>query len=362
MFPLSMKESSGTLGAREIIKRVVPYSKRFNEVPKKITDDTLAILIDEGLASTASPDPHVATRQAREAGKRVVILPLEHRIPREKGDRIVKDVNPKNYLYLDSAPVIRDALRLSKDFAKLAKKRWGLPDGLSIDKVTRLTDQISEMSGMYPYFQIKAAVKNREGKPPLGFYWVARDGRPRVVTWMRSIKGNELFADYNAKRFSVELDKKFYGDTIKVTVQSQSKPRKEYDIWLTYLPIFSSNDREQHSYWRKLESSDRSPDAGYRGKAHKKRGVKSVLFTAYAICGYGAAAVRLRNNHESGFGREIQVNPFPIPTDNGKDLVRILREQTIIGKRGLNMTEMDRLIGADTMNVGYDTNFANWTK
>ncbi len=357
-----MDEPSGTLGLRKIIEKSISHSNRFKEMPKKITDDVISVLIDEGLAFTADTDPYKAAKNIREADNKIVVLPLEHRITREKSNQIIKDVNPENYLYVDSIPVIKDALILSKDFAKLAGKEWSLPKDVDVDKVTRLTDKIAEMSGMYPYFQVKAAFGNRKGNPPIGFYWVGNDGRPRVVTWMRSIRGHEHFADYRTGEFLLELDKKFYGKTMKFTAPSQSNPKKSYDFWIKYLPIFSSGDRKQHSYWRKLSTTDNNPDAGYRGKAHEKRETECIFFTVYAISGYDSAAVRLRKDHELGKDKEIQVNPFPQLTGKGKVLLKILREQTIIGKRGLNVTEMDYLIGADTVNNNYDYNFVNWTR
>ena len=358
-----MAEPSGTLGANEIISRIVPLSRRYrHDPPESVTDVVLANLIDEGLAFTASPDPFQAAQDVREAGERVVILPLEHRIPSEKSNKMVKTVNPDNYLYIDSAPVLRQALRESMDFAAMANKEWGLPEGISIDDVRTLTDRVAQMTGIYPYFQIKSAVSQRQENPPIGFYWVPIDRRPRVITWMRAIKGQELYERYRREDFPLELDKEFYGDTIKCTVPSHSDPDKVYDFWWLDLPISPPGSKEQHSKWRRIEPTDNNPDSGYRGLGHKRRTKKTVFLTAYSICGYIAAGVRLRETEELGPGMLIQVNPVPLMKKQGRELVRRLREQTIVGRRGLNMTEMDYMIGADTLNNGYDHNFVNWTR
>jgi|ETNmetMinimDraft_2_1059921.scaffolds.fasta_scaffold12516_2 hypothetical protein len=356
-----MKEASGSLGARAIVEKVIPRSKKFDEMPKQLTDDVIARLIDEELAFTPSSNPYEAAHQLRNAGERVVVLPLEHRIDRDKGNKIIKKVSPRHYLHLDSPNVIQDALVLARDHAEIEGTPWELPDGKSIADITRMSDKVAQAGGLYPYYQIKAATAQKRTDPPVGMYWVPGDGRPRVITWSRSIKGHELFSQYTQGNFEMELDKEFYGKTMKVTVPSQTKKDKIYDYWILHIPAFGAKDKRQHSEWRKLDVNDRIPDAGYRGQAHQQREAKSVFFTAYAICGYDESARRMRETHELGDGVEIRVNPFPFLTSEGKELLRILREQTIVGRQGLNMTEMDRLIGADTVNRSYDRNFANWT-
>lgn len=357
-----------SLKAREMVEKVIPYSKRIERIPKRVTKELLAILAEEGLTVAASPNPYDAAKQIREAGNRIVILPLEHRITQEEGNRIVKAVNPQNYLYLDSARTIEAALELSKDYATKSGKKWSLPGGLKPGDISRLTDTVCEMSGMHPYFLIKADLDERgeDKNPAIGFYWIGGFGsdiRPRVVTWMRAINGHDFFREYREGRFPMKLDKAFYGgNNMKFTVPSDSDKKRVYNFWLTHLPIFTKDDRRKHSYWRKLETSDNNPDAGYKGLAQRNREPSSLFFTSYAISGYDAAADRLRKSHELGNGMEIQISPFPMLTKNGEELVRLLGEQTLIGNKPLSMTEKEPLIGADTKNNGYGHNFFHWTK
>jgi hypothetical protein len=363
------EESSGTLGLRKIVAQAIKGSRKFRSVPKRITPDFLARLVRADYAFTASRHPIGAAEDIRKADGRIVILPLEFRVDKEESDRIVKSATPRNYLNLNSAPVVRDALELARQFAG-----WGehlAPSGFKVEDVKRLTDKIAEMSGMYPYFLIRAATeRKREGvannrvNPPIGFYWTApNDRRPHVVTWMRAIKGHELFAKYRAGEFPLELGKEIYAKTIKATVPSQSHKGKVYDFWLVELPAYLPHDRKQHSGWRRLETSDNNPDAGFRGLAHRKRKGKSVFFTAYSIAAYDAIAVRIRETREMGARVDVQVNPFPLLTPKGRELVRTLRENTIVAGRGLNVSEMDGMIGIDTAGLNsFDYNFTNWTR
>lgn len=358
-----MSEASGALGLKEIVARVIPYSKTFKgNPPQRITDEVLTTLINENLAFTTSSDPFEAVSQIRKAGNKIAILPLEFRIDKEMSDKIVKDISPENYLNMDSVPVVRKAVEFSRDFAEMAKKPWSLPSGMSIEQIERMTDYIAESTGMYPYFQQKAAVDLRSGRPPIGFYWTGNDKRVRATTWMRCINGHEDYQKYKKEKFSLQLADKIYADTIQVVVKSQSNPRGTYKFNILRLPISKPGDRKQYSEWRKISVVGDVPDEIYRGKLHKKRGTENIFFCSYCISGYDAIADRLYRNKERGDDMQIQVNPFPILTKNGAELVRLLREQTIVGRHSLNMTVMDYLIGADTVNNKYDYNFVNWRR
>lgn len=365
VFPLLMKDASGTLGLNGILAKIIPYSKKFKkQPPKRITDDVLAALIDEGLSFTASSDPFEAVKQIRNVGQGVVLLPLEYRIGPEMGNRIVKDICPTNYLNMDSVPVVREAVRLSRDFACMAKREWHLPSSMSTGSIERMTDQLAESTGMYPYFQQKAAVNLRSGNPPIGFYWTGNDKRVRATTWMRCINAHEYYQKHKKGQLYLELADKIYAHSVEVTVRSQSNPNRLYKFFMLRLPIFEKTDRKLHSEWRKISVTGNVPDEIWRGKMHLKRETENIFFGSYFIFAYDALADRLMRGHELGTGVEVQVNPFPILTPYGAELVRLLREQTIIGKRGLNMTEMDYLIGADTITNSkrYDGNFVNWRR
>ncbi|MCF7862138.1 hypothetical protein K9M79_07920 [Candidatus Woesearchaeota archaeon] len=349
-----MKEASGAKSAVDIVSGVLKYSQKYNEAPTAVTQEVIANLMYENLAFTTSTDPRVAAQQIRSAGEKIAILPLEHRITYAHGNKIIKNISGQHYLNLDAAPVLRESVDLADRFAQMAGKEYSRPDEI------RLNDRVMEMTGMYPYFQQKAATNQRKGKPAIGFYWTPQDGRPRFTTWMRCIKGHTLYGMYVGKAFDMELEKKIYADTIRATVPSQTHPDKVYDFWIKHLPIFEPDDRRQHSQWRWLETTDNNPDSGYRAGAHKQRKRSPVLFTSYAVAAFDAIAVRIRHTKECD-DRKIMINPFPQLTPNGREILKRLRNQTLIINKPLNVTEMDRIIGADTDVNGYDHNFTNWT-
>jgi len=365
IFLNSMVNASGTLGLKQIIARVIPLSETYKrERPKMITDEVLAVLVHEGLAFTTSPDPFEAVKQIRNAGKRVAILPLEHMKYRIISDIIVKDVYPENYLNMDSSPVVRRAIELSKNYAGVANKEWHLPKDVSID---RMTDRLAESIGMYPYFLQRAAAELNIGQPPLGFYWTGNDKRVRFTTWMRCINGHENYLRFKKGEYLMTLPEILYAHSAQITVASQSRPGDENTYTILRMPITSEKDEKQYSEWRKLSVVGDVPDDIWRAKAHLKRDTENILISSCVITGYDGVADRLLRNHELGAGIEMQVNPFPMLTPYGAELVRLLREQTIVGKRGLNMTDMDFLIGADTVTrdygtSNYDNNFVNWRR
>ncbi len=65
---------------------------------------------------------------------------------------------------------------------------------------------------------------------------------------------------------------------------------------------------------------------------------------------------RLKDKHELGPEVVLWINPFPIPKQGLAEYVRKLKEQAPIGRNGLGITEMDRLIGARLMSGDYDRN------
>ncbi|MBD3164043.1 hypothetical protein GF323_02500 [Candidatus Woesearchaeota archaeon] len=318
----------------------------------------LANLIAEGLAFTASSDISLAAEQIREAEGKLVILPLEHRITSEMSNHIVKSFSDEHYLNLNSAPVIYRAVAISEDIAHYAGKKWNVPKSMCRKS---LTDKLCESAMIYPYFLQRAAMDERGYKPAIGFYWTGNDGRKRGTTWMRSARGHDFFRLYKKGEFSINMPDKIYAGQALVAVPSISR-KKEYEIVIQNLPIFENNDIRQHSQWKKLSSYGDNSDAVWRGKMHKKSGYDPVFFSSYFIAVYDAAAEKIMRTHELGQDMEVRINPFPMLTVQGKKFFDYLQNNVIIGRKGLNLTEMDRLIGADTKNNGYDFNFVNWRR
>jgi len=180
---------------------------------------------------------------------------------------------------------------------------------------------------------------------------------------MRAIRGYEFFLDEKEGSATIELDGEFYGKNMAIKQAKAAKDKGTYRFQLSYLPIFRRGERTLYSYWRKLEGTDyESPDKGYRGVAHDKTGSTPVFTTYHEIGAFFKCGIRLQRDHELGEGIEIWVNPFPIEKPAMAEYVRKLREQAFIGRNGLNMTEMERLIGARLMLQKYDANFFHWSE
>jgi len=337
-------------------------------MPKRVDDNVIAALMTEGLMITGSTDISELVEQIDEADeKQIVWVPLEHRIPAEKSNKMIKSANQDHYLYLDSSPVIKEAVELARDFAAMTGKKFILPKSYDIKHRVEMTNELARSTGMYAYFLIKSALHQREGEPPIGAYWVPSDNRARAFTWMRAFRGYEIYLDHQDQGNVVTLDKEFYGRrNMRVkSVRSQTDKRKKYGPFdITNMPITTKANTEQYVYWRLMEGTcHASPDKGYRGCEHSKRRHNLVMWTKQEIGAFYVAAVRLRETQELSEGVEIQVNPFPMSRSNYKEFVRKLREQAPVGRNGLNMTEMDRLIGARLMlSENYDHNCAHWTK
>src|SRR3989344_1138607 len=362
------------LGPLERVARAITRSahrQKFLPLPKRVTPELIATLIHAGVAFTASSDPYIAAKQVREAGDRLAILPLDHRVSSEESNQVIKDVRAGWYLHIDSAPVVRMALQRSRDFATRLHKGWGLPENRTIDSVTHLSDGVLEMSGMYPKFQYAAAfddaIERKRGgtpiNPPIGLYWVGPDRKVRAITWMRSVNGHDKYRAARDDRINVTLDKEFYGrDSMSATVESESHLGTFYPLVLGLLPIFRAHDRKQHSSCRAFETTDNDPDARYRGRKDQRRSKKRYFISSNTIMIYDLCAQRLREEHELGQGVEIQINPFPEVRPFGREMIRFMNEQVLIGLGVPNLTETDRIVGADTINQGgYFKNFYNWT-
>ncbi len=365
VFPDSMRLASGSLGLKEIVGRVLPKSTKYRKLsnrPKAITDDVLAVLVHEGLAYTVSTDPFEAVKQIRKAGKRIAILPLEHRKYKTLSDKVVKDVSPKNYLNMNSAPVVRRAVELSRQEADRVGREWAIPSGVS---TSTITDKLVKATGMYPYFLQRAAAELRIDNPPIGYYWTGNDNRVRFTTWMRCVNGHENYLKSIKGQYYLELPKTLYAESAEIIVGSQSRPGDKNKFTMLRLPITSEENEKQYSEWMRFSVVGDVPDDIWRAKVHKQRDTENILMSSCVVSAYDGVNRRLRDKHELGVGIEIQINPFPILTANGAELVKLLKEQTLVGKRGLNMTEMDYLIGADTIGrqantSNYDNNFVNW--
>lgn len=367
--------ASGTIGLRAIVEQAVKGKRITKSLPARVVpDDFLAKMTREGYAFTASPNPYEAQAQiAACEPDRVVILPLEHRAEKEHSDMINKTFTSGSFLDLDHADALNNAIILAEQFYEngptLRVRQVQLIDSTSPKFIAR----ICEEQGIYPKWRIMGAAQERKQQvesgrymaPPLGFFFVGPDNIMKVITWKRAIGALDDHLAHQEGACPIQFGDTIYNGNITAEVISASHPRKTYVITYENLPIANQKDRSQFSGVYAMRIVDSTLDAAYRGRMHGKAGTRAVhLWTRNAIHGFYDLASRVTSTNECK-GKRIYINPFPMLRSDaslscdGATFDEKLKTQVIIGRRGLNVTEMDLQIGARVTQEGYWTVFRN---
>jgi len=363
------------LSLNEMVNTALKKVNYPKKISKRITHQFLDKLVNEGYVINLSPDPREAAEQIREeqSSDKLLWLSEEHRHDSKTGNRVRKGFG-KDYLHFDSAPVVRAAIRMSY-LEQLERFDTSLiPRGGNVNRANHLSDWVMQVTALYPYYLIKSAfnVRTDDENPvsPIGFVYSPNgkaDQKPRITTWMRLIKGHELYMMRGMDDFFIKMEDEVYARTVTFSAPSESDPNLVHLFTLDNLPIFYSDERAQYSHWLRMSVTDNSKDAIYNGRAHG--GANAYWFTSNDIAAFYLVSEQINKKKRRNDGRTVQINPFPLPTKEMKAFVSDLRKRVFVTnvdrqfnetRNALNMTEMDRLIGADTLNRGYDANFYNW--
>ena len=369
------EQASGTIGFRQIVENTVKGTRIAKSLPDRaIPDDYIAQMIRSGYAFTASPNPYEAQAQIAAAPEdRIVILPLEHRAEREHSNRINKTFTSEFFLDLDLADALNNAIESAADFHNSGSTRRVRQVQLIDSTAPKFIARICEEEGLYPKLRIQGAAQSRKQQlevgryisPPLGFFFIGSDNILKAVTWKRAIGGLEDHVSHQTAECPIHIGDKIYNGNAVATIGSSSRPKSKYIITYENLPIAHQNDTAQFSGVYAMRIVDSTLDAAYRGRMHGKSGNREVqLWTRNGCHGFYDIAARLSETNECP-GKRIYINPLPMLRRDaslgcdGYAFDEKLKTQTVVGRRGLNVTEMDQLIGARVTQEGYWKVFMN---
>ena len=314
------------------------------EAPQRIPPGLYNELITGGILVNAGETfkEIVSNIENSEQG-RIYYLPEKFRIPLTEANRIK---SLEKIVKIDSATALKDVTGESR-----------VP--------SRLSKAFLESHKILPYMLIEAAVKFSEIEdPPMGYYWVSRNGRANIATFERNTVGREMKEMKDQGDFEGRvLNRTFYGNNLDVEVNSRDEGGKEYTFSLLRLPVFRRNDSEIYSAWTEIDHRSADPDSKFRGEMHNRRVTPPTLWSATAVFGFYLAGDFSRGDSQ---GKRVMVNPFGIP--RGSEDVRFtddLRLKTLIRNEDgtfdvLNKSEISRIIGARSVLMGYGKCWTHW--
>jgi hypothetical protein len=199
--------------------------------------------------------------------------------------------------------------------------------------------------------------------PPIGFYWMGWDKKPRSALWLQSATAAEMIVmhkkgDFNAGEVK---DKIPYGKSIRVEVSSRTNAGEIYSFSLHRMPIFSSDrDPEIYSYWLNMEHTSSDPFASYMAE-HEQQALTQCHWSTTAATGVYLSMMHL---NEVRHPLRFRVNPFPIPSNKKevdfiddarlKSLLLTRDENCAYSLKPLNKSEINRILGARTILREYD--------
>lgn len=330
------------------------------QIPERVSEKFIIRLINDGILVPVRSykDAVEVVEKIDFQEPRFALFSSRFRVPAEDSNYGIKSL--ESLVKIDSQQVLRDVSGKSEVPASLTK-------------------QFAEQYRIWPYTLIKQAMKSADiEKPSIGYYWVGGDNAARATTWLRCTTGAEMEMMKKRGDFSGEIvDEKFYGRSLRVRVDSRMGIEvDEYPFTLSRLPIHKAGDLRQYSEWINIGHNSPDPDASYRGLAHEKRKNPLVFWSATPVFAFYEAMLFVEKHPEAKrFGKKFRINPFAIPGNEKMiDFIDKLRLRSLIfheyeGKkeRGLrldvlNKTEIDRVLGARTIERGYDNCWFHWGK
>src|SRR3989344_2091798 len=151
-----------------------------------------------------------------------------------------------------------------------------------------MTKEFLEHYKIKPEKLIKSAVSlTNSENPPVGYYWMGWDRKPRTVHWVQSATAAEMIVMHKQGAFEVGdvKDKKPYARNMRVSVSSRSEEGKHYDFSIFRMPIFSNDkDSRIYSYWVNIDHSSSDPFANYMAE-HEQQVLPQCSWSTTAITG-----------------------------------------------------------------------------
>lgn len=356
-------ESFRNPSLREIVEGLLPYSKKIDRLPKRVSKKVLGTLHEEGLIVTGSQNEVEFTEQLTRLKYRVIVVPRKYYTPREEANRLIKSFYQASVVRLDSTRTLDALIRDEK-----RHRRLHIPQSYRAHR--KLTKELAERLKLWPYDVLKKGIElwPETSNPPIGYAWYGTDGSLRGVSWIRLVEGAEFWAAIKKDLMAVKKQSKFYGRNLRAIIESRRKGEglKYHKLSWSNLPIFRyPNDPRQYSIWLDLMATCNCPDKDFISNLHDKRARNPYIFCAHEIGGYYCAIGWLREDRKDK--RQFTINPFAVPLPEIVGLADKLRHQAYIvtpnrKRRPLNKTEMSKAIGSHIKQnrERYDEMFYHW--
>lgn len=322
------------------------------EIPKRLSQDYILGLFEKGVLdfSGHTYQEAVSKVESLRGNSRLLMFPSSFRASIRDSNLGIKSLD--DLMKVDSQKVLRE----------IAQDR---------EVPSALTKEFAESQRILPYHLLEVASKNiNVENPPIGFYWVGGNAQVRAVTWLRAIAGAEMEVMKRSGDFRGEVvDRKPYGNNLRVEVNSRTEDEKSYEFSLFRLPMHSSQDLRRYSSWMNISHNSSDPDASYRGGEHNKRANPVILWSSSAVFAFYESMNFISKHPE---WKQFRINPFPIPKDEEAiDFVDNLRLRSFILQENedgiykletLNKTEIEKIIGARTGLKSYGSCWRHWGK
>lgn len=308
-------------------------------LPRNYSNGDILDLLNQGYfewAGQTTPDAVINVESLKGKSKTMVLFPETFNLTKDEINKGIKSLDW--LLKIDSQRVMR-ALS-TNDTAP-----------------TTLTREFLEFHLITPEKMMKVASENIDPyNPPVGFYWIRSRGQANVITPYRCATAAEMKAMRAFGEFpnASLIDHKFYGSNTTLAVSSRTEQGVKHQIPLIRLPV-QFTPKQDHSSWVNIMHKSNDPDARYFGDEHERFKEPTIFWSTPAIYAFYESDRLLL---ESGEGKRLVTNPFPIPTEEMVDFLDDLRLKCLIVKKSpengkfsldvLYKAQMDRLLMART--------------
>jgi len=246
-------------------------------------------------------------------------------------------INHPTYLSLNAASTHRRTLQnrhLELELAELPSK---------------ISKQLMREYQITPGEMTKAGIDVRREsnlRPSIGVYWT--DGTNRVsYTWYECIEG---FLKYTFERDTFTIDteeNKGKRRIVYMPSESQGEHRIEFD----FLPLFGHNNNSIYVDWlQQITHEPTNKHTIFRKNAISRNNCHNFGMSVNSIAAFYALAEFFKDQKTG-----IRINPFMIPTRQGLEVDRLLKENTLYGTQTLDSPKSSYFFGKALELQGYET-------
>ncbi len=332
------------------------------EIPRKINNSYLLRGLNSGdfnwvLGGRTYADvAKTYQRMVEGDGRTIVVLPSSFRFPKDEINKSLKSL--EGLAKADSVHVLR---QIERDETAIVPKRITQEFALGHRK-------------KFPRSYFRRAIENCDiENPPMGVYWARSDGHFSGFTFLDAVGGAEMERMRQEGVFDGEvIDSRPYAGSFRVMVGSGTEPGVKHKVNFSRLPIHRWGSDEQFYSWVDMEQTSTDENTFFVGEAHKRRRKTLTIWSRPVVFAFYTGADFIKQHPE--FKVHYRMNPFCIPQD--EEIMKIidhLRFRSLIfheegGDRKsltlhpLNKGEINRVVGAITIDKGYNNTWFHWGK